>query len=144
MFDAVLVAHDGSDNAWRALRAAAELARRSEGRVVVGHVREWTFPPMVAPPVGFEEIELETDEGVRELEEIALKRLAEEGVPATFEVRRAPRGQVAPALLRMAEDAGADTIVMGTRGLGDLKALLLGSVAHDVLRLGRTPVLVVR
>jgi nucleotide-binding universal stress UspA family protein len=39
---------------------------------------------------------------------------------------------------------GADVIVMGSRGRGDLAGLVLGSTAHKVIHLADRPVLVVR
>jgi nucleotide-binding universal stress UspA family protein len=53
-------------------------------------------------------------------------------------------GQEAPAILDVAEDFGADLIVMGSRGLTDLSGLLLVSVAHKVIHLASCPVLAVR
>lgn len=44
-------------------------------------------------------------------------------------------GDPAPAILDRAREAGADMIVMGNRGLGDLKGLVLGSVSHKVASL---------
>jgi nucleotide-binding universal stress UspA family protein len=50
-------------------------------------------------------------------------------------------GPAAEALLRDA--AGADLIVVGNRGQGELKSLLLGSVSQQVLHYASCPVLVV-
>jgi nucleotide-binding universal stress UspA family protein len=38
----------------------------------------------------------------------------------------------------------ADLIIMGSRGLSDFEALLLGSVAHKVVHYAHCPVLIVR
>lgn len=48
------------------------------------------------------------------------------------------------AITDYAEKNSADLIVIGTRGLGGFKRLLLGSVASDVVRYAPCPVLVVR
>ena len=50
---------------------------------------------------------------------------------------------VAEAVLAAADDVGADAIVLGTRGRGSLKSMLLGSVSHAVLQRADRPVLVV-
>ncbi len=52
-------------------------------------------------------------------------------------------GSVADAILAAAEDIGADAVVMGTRGLGGVKSILLGSVSHAVMQHADRPVLVV-
>jgi nucleotide-binding universal stress UspA family protein len=44
-------------------------------------------------------------------------------------------GDPAPTILRVARDQGVGTIVLGSRGLGDAKGLLLGSVSHKVAHL---------
>jgi nucleotide-binding universal stress UspA family protein len=60
-----------------------------------------------------------------------------------FEVR-AELGPIAQTIARLARQLDADQIVMGTRGLGALKGLILGSVATDVIRLANIPVTLVK
>ena len=86
-------------------------------------------------------------------------RADEAGVQTPRSVHRRPRGRrgegdgggagslaslVAPEILAEAEESGASLIIMGSRGLSDLKGLLVGSTTHKVLHLGRLPVLIVR
>lgn len=52
--------------------------------------------------------------------------------------------KVSGIIVNYAEDAGADLIVVGTRGRSGFKRLLLGSVASDVVTYGHCPVLVVK
>ncbi|MEI4232462.1 universal stress protein [Roseovarius sp. D22-M7] len=54
------------------------------------------------------------------------------------------QGDPADAILDMATSAGADVIVVGHRGLGRLKSLLLGSVAQKVLQHADCTVISVR
>ena len=49
----------------------------------------------------------------------------------------------APAILQYAEDKGIDLIVMGTHGRRGLRRLFMGSVAEEVVRLSKCPVLTV-
>lgn len=53
-------------------------------------------------------------------------------------------GLVAPTVVRIASDRGADLIVMGTHGRTGLAHVLLGSVAEQVTRIAGCPVLTVR
>lgn len=52
-------------------------------------------------------------------------------------------GQVAPEIVRHAQEHGCDMIVMGTRGMSALANMVLGSVATRVLHLASVPVLLV-
>ncbi len=53
-------------------------------------------------------------------------------------------GDPADEILHAADDHGCDLIVTGSRGLGDLQRLLLGSVAHQVMVKADQSVLIVR
>jgi nucleotide-binding universal stress UspA family protein len=51
-----------------------------------------------------------------------------------------PAGQTAEAIAQAARDEGIKHIVMGTRGLGSIQGLLLGSVAMKVVHLAEVPI----
>lgn len=53
-------------------------------------------------------------------------------------------GQAVPQILDLAGKLDADLIVMGNRGLSELKGLLMGSVSHKICQLARCPCLIVR
>ncbi len=72
----------------------------------------------------------------------AAERARAQAVPNVRTVAR--EGDPASAILAVAKDAGADLIVMGRRGLGDLAGLLLGSVSHKVTHLAECACLTVR
>ena len=65
-------------------------------------------------------------------------------MPTKVELIRTLSGHVARLIVAAARDHEAGMIVLGSRGRGDLTALLLGSVAHKVIHLADHPVLVVR
>jgi universal stress protein A len=48
------------------------------------------------------------------------------------------------AIANLAEEIGADLIVMGTRGLSGLKHVVLGSVAERTIRIAPCPVLTIK
>lgn len=54
------------------------------------------------------------------------------------------QGEVAESIVALAGELGCDTIVMGTRGLGGLAAVTLGSVTRKVLLLATLPVICVK
>jgi nucleotide-binding universal stress UspA family protein len=54
------------------------------------------------------------------------------------------QGEVAQSVARLADELACDQIVMGTRGLGALGDLLMGSVATKVLHLAKVPVTFVK
>ncbi len=138
MFETVLVAVDGSEHSHKAVAAAAELVKLSNGKLIVVHVREhdrsrgqvW---------------DLETDEEAQGVVKKAVEEAKKNGAAnAEPKVIGALHGTVAKALVETASDHKAGAIVMGSRGLSDLTGLLLGSVAHKVIHLSDVPVMVAR
>jgi nucleotide-binding universal stress UspA family protein len=53
-------------------------------------------------------------------------------------------GDPAGEILSAAESSGVDAITVGSRGMGELKALLLGSVSNKVTHLAHCTVMIVR
>ena len=53
-------------------------------------------------------------------------------------------GSPGPVLLNMAEDNGIDLVVMGSRGLGPLKGIFMGSVSSYMVSRSKCPVLIVK
>ncbi|MCG6876496.1 MAG: universal stress protein [Betaproteobacteria bacterium] len=80
------------------------------------------------------------DEGLAALKS-ARARLDAAQIPYTFHIGL---GEPAEIITRYAREKGCDQIIMGTRGLGSVGGLLLGSVATKVLHLASVPVLFVK
>lgn len=140
----ILVAVDGSDGSDEALDHAVSMAKGSGAALTVVTVADYS-PIMKA-------VDLEPDvldkigRGVDEFEAIlssALERSQKGGVKAKGTVLKEQRG-VAAAIVRKAEDDGADLIVLGSRGSTGLRRVLIGSIAKDVVERAHCPVLVVR
>ena len=53
-------------------------------------------------------------------------------------------GHIAKSILEVADEQGSDMIVMGSRGLGLLKGVLIGSVSQKVIEEAKIPVMVVK
>jgi nucleotide-binding universal stress UspA family protein len=135
MLERILLAVDESEHARKAVPAAVELARAGGGAVHVLHVHELAFAR--ATVVG------DSREEAQQLVDGVVEELKQAGVAAEGSVRTSTAGP-ARGILEHADDVDATIIVLGSRGLGALGGLLLGSVAHKILQLASCPVLVVR
>jgi nucleotide-binding universal stress UspA family protein len=145
MYETVLVALDLSESSRRVVAAARDLAFLAKGEVWVFHLREREPDPrrgMVAKE-SYSEAQVAIDDEARAAIGAAVEALNRAGVKAHGEVRDAVFGHAARQIVEDAEEHGADVIVMGSRGRGDLAGLVLGSTAHKVIRLADRPVLVV-
>ncbi|MEO3428584.1 universal stress protein [Pelagibius sp. CAU 1746] len=138
MFKHLLVPVDGSEHAARAVDVAGDLARHYGAKVTLLHVLTRAGGYQVPSELmAFEKIEhlrvTEHDiiEGAgQEILAKAEQRARDRGASdcATLLESGDPAGHI----VRAAKSRGADLIVMGRRGLGDIGGLLLGSVTHKV------------
>jgi nucleotide-binding universal stress UspA family protein len=137
----VLVGIDRSPASLAALEVAAELAGLLGGSlsVVEAFPLEPPFPlgSSAAGSGGEQEHELRrTAAAVEEL----VRTIRDRGIAVQVVVRS---GEPAATLVQVADDVGADLVVVGSRGGGDPADPLLGSVARAVAAHGRRPTLVV-
>lgn len=137
----IVVPVDGSEVALRALGHAVRLSRLiGEAEVHLVNVQ----PPIsgsVGTFVGSETI----DRFYREESDNALaparKLLEKEGLPAHAAMRVGSSGQT---IVDYANELPCDEIVMGTRGLGRIGTLVMGSVATEVVHLAEVPVTLIK
>jgi len=80
------------------------------------------------------------EEGQAALQE-ASRLLQQAGVPFDVHVEV---GEAAETIVRIADESGADEIFMGSRGLGSVSSMFMGSVATRVLHLTELPVTLVK
>lgn len=156
----ILVPYDGSEHAMRALDQAATLAAGMEVPLSIVHVMlRGEVPeeirklsgkaekPMPEMAVGAAYIEptLSVD-ALTEIAEKLLEQAAERSRKNGVEPAEAAwvTGDAATAVLRQAEAVGADLIVMGSRGHGQLGGMLVGSVSQKVQHLFDGSVMVVK
>lgn len=136
----ILVPYDGSASAERALLFAIDQSTDTEVHVL--NVQEW--PALYS--------ELMTIDGFQELQDKlvargtdvvgrAAKVLAARSIPFQTHVRV---GNIELAIIAVANEIRCGQIVMGTRGHGAAKSLLIGSVAQKVVHLADVPVTIVK
>jgi nucleotide-binding universal stress UspA family protein len=145
VFGSIVVGTDGSQTAKEAVRQAAELARVVGGRIHLVSAYE---------PVGAARLREERQQVPADLEwmvnpredvEAALTHAAEDIEAVGVEVVVYPRqGDPADAILDVAEEQGADLIVVGNKGMSGAKRFLLGSVPNKVSHHAPCTVMIIR
>ncbi len=123
----VLVAYDGSPQATRALRVAAEMGERGREAGAGFHFIVLTVDERIEPP--------------GEIQRTAFTYFRAHGIEPEGEVRRAS-GRAGAAILAAAAELRCDLIVAGSFGAARWRQLLLGSVTLDLLRGATVPVLI--
>jgi nucleotide-binding universal stress UspA family protein len=138
----ILVAVDGSQASLCAVRHALQLLREGlRADILLAAIQEPTYVyEMVLPPSADVLERLGGAVGARALAD-AESLLAQAGVACTREIGS---GEPAPALVDIAERHGCAQIVMGARGLGPMRGVLLGSVSQSVLQKAKVPVTIVK
>ena len=132
----VVVGVDGSANSRHALVQAGRHARATDVPLVVVHAIGLTeeIDGAHVPTFGRRnEIAAHLDRWCDAVREIGIVEFDQ----------RLVDGSPVDALLRVAADTGAGTIVIGRRGIGGRPELLLGSTAHQVIEHASCPVLVI-
>ena len=145
MFSSIVVGTDGSPTAQEAVRQAAELAKSVNAKVYIvsayepvaeGRIREelqqvpedlqWMINPR-------EDVEDTLEEGAESLQHDGLnvETIARQGDPAD-------------AILDVAEEKGADLIVVGNKGMTGAKRFLLGSVPNKISHHAPCSVMIIR
>jgi nucleotide-binding universal stress UspA family protein len=158
----ILLPVDGSDHAHKAAALAGDLAEKYDGEIVLLHVIQshevgeqerhmaevehvtdsdpGSFPWVTNVPA--ELVKVMNTAATAHHDENVLKFISEKIVHDTSEILKrhgaAPKrvlfknGNPAERILETVEEEEIDTVVMGSRGMSDLKGLVAGSVSHKV------------
>ncbi|WP_437722741.1 universal stress protein [Sorangium sp. So ce861] len=140
----LLLAHDFDETSERALDTAIELARKLSAKVVVSHVYSvpvYTFPEGSSLIPSAEDAARLAEAAQRSLDQVLERRRAVGDVEISGTLRA---GVPDEEICRLADEIGADMIVIGTHTRGAVARALLGSVAQRVVRSAKVPVLTIR
>ena len=146
----LLLATDGSEPSLEAARLARDLLNPA----ALARVTILTVVPSLEtvpfyggygmynylPQVSWDEVTAATDRAAQD----ALQRTAAELATSAPVETLMRRGSAAEEIVRCATEIGAGLIVIGSRGWGEIHAVLLGSVSERVLHTAHCPVLIAR
>jgi nucleotide-binding universal stress UspA family protein len=145
MFHNILVPLDGSENAYRTLEYAANLAKKFDSQINVFSVfRHHSYIEksisMVRPrePENLDDV---LSAYAKEVVEKGKTILLEKGVKKIRGFIK--MGMATKKILEFAKKNEIDLIVISSRGKGDLTGYLLGGVSHKVAGLAKCPVMVI-
>ncbi len=172
MFNTILAATDGSDTSVRALDTAIDLALKYNAQLYIVHVHlhgrpveefermaeiEHIVPEITshAPPSAVpsstmvRELLSEAEHEARvvtKLGDLILERAQRQAIIAGVERVKtfSATGDYADGVLDAIDDTGADLVVMGRRGLGKMRQMLLGSVSNKVVQHSGSAVLLIQ
>ena len=110
----ILVGVDGSEFSEKALKQAIEIAKRFSAEITVVNVYNI--------PIGQEVSQIILDKAEAILENTGVK----------FKLVSILSSNTPKIIMDMAEDEKFDLVVVGSRGMGEIKAFMLGSVSHKI------------
>jgi nucleotide-binding universal stress UspA family protein len=144
--DRVLVPTDFSESSRSALDHARALCRRFGSTLMLMHVVETTGFTNIVASSGYAAVIPDLFDEILAGARGQLESLLTEKDRQAFPVETILRvtGRPAREIVRVAADEHVDLIVMGTQGRQGLSHLVLGSVAEEVVRTARCPVLTVK
>ena len=137
----IVVAADGSPASSRGLEQVADLATRAGAKVVVVFVRHLPATAMVAPGIADSTIVETLDEQEAGVRQDAVRALSGTGVDWEIVVRAGSPGE---EIVQVADESGADLVVVGSNRHSSLHNLFLGSTAAYLASHSQAPVLVMR
>ncbi len=134
----ILIPVDGSDSSERALGKAIELANALKAKLIflyVANVNQLAVNSCLSA---------ELLEAMNKAGDVILTHAEESSSNGIETERIMETGSPAPVIIDVAEEHGVDLIVMGSRGLGLVKGVLLGSVSQYVVENAKCAVMVVK
>jgi nucleotide-binding universal stress UspA family protein len=147
----ILVAVDGSEDALKAAHYAAMLAEKLGSRLILVHILQFqkyfTGPMTTSSKTTNSILESYASKAREKAQDWISKLAADDAIERTKPETQILSDQgmsIVGAILDYAEKNGVDLIVVGSRGLGGFKKLILGSVSQGIINHSTCSVLVVR
>ena len=147
-FSTILVPLDGSKNADKALDTAISISKKNQAKLILFHVVDDYVLDFMTDIEGMEIPNSTTVKVKSGLKKKAIKMLDERSnkvlknkIDCKTEIRI---GDIGDEILNYSKQNQIDLIIMGARGLGKLKQLLLGSVSNKIVTNSHCPVMIVK
>jgi nucleotide-binding universal stress UspA family protein len=137
----IVVAADGSPASNRGLEQVADLAPRVGAKVVVVYVRHLPATALMAPGIADPTMVQTLDDQEAGVRQEAVRALGGTGVDWEMVVRAGSPGE---EIVQVADESGADLVVVGSNRHSSLHNLFLGSTAAYLAAHSQAPVLVMR
>ncbi|AUH73623.1 universal stress protein [Legionella sainthelensi] len=142
MYKQIMIAVDGSKASSLALKEAIQLAKNQNSKLCVIHIVDTLYEGDVDREAFVELIRKQGQEVLNSIK----KKLSR--VKIEFEMKLAEltpsKAQIAEKLVDEASAWSADLIIIGTHGRRGIQHILTGSVAEEVIRIAKIPVLLVK
>jgi nucleotide-binding universal stress UspA family protein len=137
--DRILIATDFSPASDRALEYALSLARHYGSHLIVAHIITLDGYPLIAP-----DLAAAREQKYRQEAKDAMAKLVRSGrlIGVSHDIL-IEEGTLWPAIQRLIEQYGVNLVVAGTKGMGRMQKVLLGSNAEQMFRQSGIPVLTV-
>lgn len=137
MYQHILLAVDGSDNAVRAAKEAVKIAS-NDSLIEMVYVADFDKAKTEMLHAGSSEsLLLERKRKIAPVEEVL--RAADKHFKLTI-----LHGTPGPEIVKYANENKVDIVVIGSRGLNGLQEMVLGSVSHKVMKRVQCPALIVK
>ena len=141
MFSKILVPVDGSDNSFRALDAALLLSEKLGAKITAIHVME-EIPVL---HIQSEKLLRELLDAYKKERQVILTKCVKEATGKGISIdTKLLHGNAGSIILDFCEKEKYDIIVMGSRGMGRFRELVLGSVSNKIVHHSTCPVMIVR
>lgn len=147
MFKKLCVASDGSSSSQRAVAAAAELAKKIDAQLLLLHViREMKVPDELKRYIKAGSLGEPRHEALQGVGEEILSQCSAIATEAGLSNVKSKilDGDPARSIVKEARSSGVDLIVLGTRGLGKVEGMFIGSVSRKIADISDISVLIIK